>query len=52
MRTEMNKSPRPLLLAFLAGVLALVLLVALKGWIAHGTDIFLSLAQAGLSWCF
>jgi hypothetical protein len=26
--------------------------VAFLGWVAHGPEIFLSLAENGLSWCF
>ncbi|WEX76325.1 hypothetical protein PYH37_004623 [Sinorhizobium numidicum] len=52
MRTETKKSLTPLGLALLASVLALVFLLAFQGWVAHGADIFLSFAQAGLSWCF
>lgn len=52
MRTLTKKQVSPLLLALAASVLALVFLLAFQGWVAHGADIFLSLAQAGLSWCF
>ena len=52
MHTDMKKSLSPLILALVTGALALVLLLTFQGWMAHGTDIFLSLAQSGLSWCF
>lgn len=52
MHTDTKKSLSPLVLAVLAGAFALVALLAFQGWIAHGADIFLSLAQAGISWCF
>ncbi|ASY63677.1 putative SIGNAL PEPTIDE protein [Sinorhizobium sojae CCBAU 05684] len=52
MRTETKKAISPLVIAFIGAVLTLVSLFAFQGWIAHGADIFLSLAQAGLSWCF
>ncbi|MBB4185535.1 hypothetical protein [Sinorhizobium terangae] len=52
MRTDTKKSLSPLVLTLFAGVFALVALLAFQGWIAHGADIFLSLAQAGISWCF
>ena len=52
MHTDTKKSLSPLILALVTAVLALVFLVAFQGWIANGADIFLSLAQAGLSWCF
>ncbi|MGK9199586.1 MULTISPECIES: hypothetical protein [Sinorhizobium] len=51
MRTDTKKSLSPLILALATGVLALVFLLAFRGWIANGADIFLSLAQAGLAWC-
>ncbi|EHK73917.1 hypothetical protein SM0020_31559 [Sinorhizobium meliloti CCNWSX0020] len=51
MRTDTKKSLSPLIFALATGVLALVFLLAFKGWIANGADIFLSLAQAGLAWC-
>ncbi|MCA1444473.1 hypothetical protein I6F07_30690 [Ensifer sp. IC4062] len=52
MQTDTKKSLSPLVLALVAGAFALVALLAFRGWIAHGADIFLSLAQAGISWCF
>jgi hypothetical protein len=52
MRTDTKKSLSPLILTLVAGALTLVFLLAFQGWIANGADIFLSLAQAGLSWCF
>ncbi|WP_139812550.1 hypothetical protein [Ensifer aridi] len=52
MRSDTKKSLSPLVLALVTGALALVFLLTFQGWIAHGADIFLSLAQTGLSWCF
>lgn len=52
MHTDTKKSLSPLVLALFAGALAVVGLLAFRGWIAHGADIFLSLAEAGISWCF
>lgn len=52
MHTDTKKSLSPLVLALAVGAFALVALLAFRGWIAHGADIFLSLAQAGISWCF
>lgn len=52
MRTDTKRSLSPLLLALVTGALAIVFLLAFQGWIAHGADIFLSLAEAGISWCF
>lgn len=51
MRTDTKKSLTPLIFALVTGALALVSLLAFKGWMANGADIFLSLAQAGLAWC-
>ncbi len=51
MRTDTKKSLTPLIFALVTGALALVSLLAFKGWMANGAHIFLSLAQAGLSWC-
>ncbi|WP_082910104.1 hypothetical protein [Sinorhizobium glycinis] len=52
MRTDTNRSLSPLVLALLTGALAVVGLFAFQGWLAHGADIFLALAQTGVSWCF
>lgn len=52
MRSNMKKSPLPLVVAVTMGSLALVSLFAFQGWITHGADILLSLTEAGLSWCF
>jgi hypothetical protein len=52
MRTDTKRSLSPLVLALLTGAFALVCLFAFQGWLAHGADIFLSLAQTGVSWCF
>ncbi|PST22511.1 hypothetical protein C7U60_12820 [Mesorhizobium plurifarium] len=51
MRSETKKSLSPLIFAVVAGGLALVFLLAFRGWITNGADIFLSLAQSGLAWC-
>lgn len=34
-----------------AAVVAVVILT-FDGWVRHGTDIFLSAVQSGISWCF
>ena len=52
MRMDTNRSLSPLVLTLFAGAFALVALLAFRGWIDHGAEIFLSLAQAGISWCF
>ena len=37
----------------LVGLVFLVLVVAgVRGWLAHGTDLLLGMAESGLSWCF
>jgi hypothetical protein len=41
-----------LALAAAAVALSAVTGLAFAGWLGHGADIFLSLAQSGLSWCF
>jgi hypothetical protein len=35
-----------------AGVAALVSGFAFAGWLRHGSDILLGLAENGMSWCF
>jgi hypothetical protein len=40
------------LAAAAAGVAIIVVLLALDGWMKHGTDIFLSAVQNGIAWCF
>lgn len=49
-----RSTPLPRLLAFgLAAVLlAAATGFAFAGWIGHGPGIFMSLVDAGLSWCF
>jgi hypothetical protein len=41
-----------LLVAAGACLAAAVTGLALAGWMRHGADMFLAMAQAGLSWCF
>jgi hypothetical protein len=41
-----------LALAAAAVALSAITGLAFAGWLGHGADIFLSLAQSGLSWCF
>lgn len=42
--------------ALLFGLTALALAgltgLAFAGWVEHGADIFMAMAQSGLSWCF
>jgi hypothetical protein len=35
-----------------SGLVLAVVLFALDGWMQHGTAIFLTLAETGMSWCF
>ena len=56
MLPDMDKTARrytvlPLaLIALGLGVMAAT--AAFAGWLEHGTAIFLSLAESGMSWCF
>ncbi|APG85074.1 hypothetical protein [Sinorhizobium americanum] len=52
MRTDTNRSLSPLVLTLFTGAFALVGLFAFRGWLAYGADIFLGLAETGVSWCF
>ena len=40
------------LFAILFGLVALVGLAGFGGWLATGDDLFMSLIQAGMRWCF
>ncbi|WP_312362852.1 hypothetical protein [Ensifer sp.] len=51
MNTRLEKSLRLPLLAGLALALALVAVLAFRGWMANGAEMFLALAQSGLAWC-
>ncbi|HEV7310505.1 hypothetical protein [Ensifer sp.] len=51
MNTKSQRSIRLPLAASLAAGIAIVLLVAFRGWMEHGAEMFLALAQSGLSWC-
>ncbi|WP_202618514.1 MULTISPECIES: hypothetical protein [unclassified Ensifer] len=52
MNTRTQRSIRLPLLAGLAMALAVVTLVAFRGWMSNDADIFLALAQSGIAWCF
>ncbi|MEI3851317.1 MULTISPECIES: hypothetical protein [Ensifer] len=52
MNTKTQRSIRLPLAATLTAAIAVVLLLAFRGWVENGADIFLALAQSGLSWCF
>ena len=54
---EIMKKPRATFDRILIGALALLAAsgaatVAFAGWYRHGTDIFMTYASTGLSWCF
>jgi len=52
MNTKTQRSVHLPLAASLAAAIALVLLLAFRGWMENGAEMFLALAQSGLSWCF
>ncbi len=37
--------------ALFGGIFLLVSAFAFRGWLDHGADIFLALAQNGMAWC-
>ncbi|MFK0384466.1 hypothetical protein [Rhizobium sp. RM] len=50
---ELLSSPLKFALAGIATAAGLaVVLLTFDGWVKHGTDIFLSAVQSGISWCF
>ncbi|MBP1873796.1 hypothetical protein LPJGGPFB_02975 [Ensifer adhaerens] len=51
MNTKPQRSIRLPLLAAVAMTLAVVSVLAFRGWMANGADMFLALAQSGLAWC-
>ncbi|MGF6256623.1 hypothetical protein OKW20_003737 [Ensifer sp. LBL] len=51
MNTKTARSIRLPLAATLAAAIAVVLLLAFRGWMENGAEMFLALAQSGLSWC-
>lgn len=34
------------------GLAVMVSTAAFAGWLEHGTEIFLSMAESGMAWCF
>lgn len=52
MNTKTQRSIRLPLAASLAAAISVVLLLAFRGWMENGAEMFLALAQSGLSWCF
>ncbi|WP_043626547.1 hypothetical protein [Ensifer sp. ZNC0028] len=51
MNTKTARSIRLPLAATLAAAIAVVLLLAFRGWMENGAEMFLALALSGLSWC-
>ncbi|WP_457585668.1 hypothetical protein [Ensifer canadensis] len=51
MNTRPLRSIRLPLLAAVTMALAIVSVLAFRGWMANGADMFLALAQSGLAWC-
>lgn len=52
MQEDANQRPQPLMITAIAGGGLLLFLVAFLGWIIQGPEMFLTMAQTGLSWCF
>ncbi|WP_099050913.1 hypothetical protein [Pararhizobium polonicum] len=52
MQDNNGKPPRTLTITALAGAGVLLSAVAFLGWIVQGPDMFLTMAENGLSWCF
>jgi hypothetical protein len=52
MQHNMKKHPQTLMVTALAGGGLILLLAAFLGWIVQGPEIFLAMAENGLSWCF
>lgn len=51
MNTKTQRSIRLPLIAGLAMALGIVALLAFRGWMENGAEMFLALAQSGLAWC-
>lgn len=52
MQDDVKKHPQTLTITALAGGGLILLLAAFLGWIVQGPEIFLTMAENGLSWCF
>jgi len=52
MQDDARKHPQSLMIIALAGVGVLLFSVAFLGWIVQGPEMFLTMAENGLSWCF
>lgn len=52
MEDQAHRRLPPLTIAALAGVGLLLSLAVFLGWITQGPEIFLTMAESGLSWCF
>ena len=52
MQSEAETRPTILMIALIGGAGLLVSLAAFAGWIVQGPEMFLAMAENGLSWCF
>lgn len=52
MQDDVKKHPQTVTIAALAGGGLILLIAAFFGWIVQGPEIFLTMAENGLSWCF
>ncbi|WP_200952115.1 hypothetical protein [Rhizobium sp. Root482] len=51
MDAQTHRRLPPLLITALAGAGLLLSLAAFLGWIVQGPEMFLTMAESGLSWC-
>ncbi len=52
MNNDAPTYPRTLIAAVTAGCVLLLAGAAFAGWIVQGPEMFLAMAENGLSWCF
>jgi hypothetical protein len=52
MQDDVKIPPRTLMVTAIAGGGLILFLAAFLGWIVQGPEIFLTMAENGLSWCF
>lgn len=52
MQDDAKKHPQTLMITALGVGGLILLLAAFLGWIVQGPEIFLAMAENGLSWCF
>jgi uncharacterized membrane protein len=52
MQNDVKKQPQTLMITALGVGGLILLLAAFLGWIVQGPEIFLAMAENGLSWCF